>query len=100
MTPRALTVPSACVVFLFSAAAVGVGQTLASPQVPPAVYVRIDDQLLDVGDQLSLPSGASKPQGATLDSNSFGWRFKFNGWDSGVVPIEFALTVGSYRVAT
>jgi hypothetical protein len=62
--------------------------------VEPARYVSIDDQLFDVAGQALLAvDGRSRPQGTTLDNDSVTWVSKFNGWEAGVIPIEFASDV-------
>ena len=63
----------------------------SAPLVPPAVPLRIDDQLFDVAESVDRDGTIkTRPQGATTDSAGFGWRTKFQGWDGGVVPIRFA----------
>lgn len=67
-------------------------QSAQPPELPPPpTYLRIDDQFFDVTDTPGARAGSiARPQGGTVDSNAFGWRFKYAGWDAGVVPIEFA----------
>jgi hypothetical protein len=60
----------------------------------PPQYVVIDDQLFDVaGETLSAGEGRFRPQGATLDNDSVTWVGKFNGWEAGIIPVEFAADV-------
>jgi len=78
----------------------GHGQTAepTAPLVPPATNIVIGDQLIDstsvieAGRPVDLTPGSRflKPRGATVDSNGFGWRIKFSGWDAGVIPIQFS----------
>lgn len=64
------------------------------PDVAPATYLHIDDEDLDVtGLEVSVDSDnlfRIRPQGAPVDSNSLNWNQKYNGWEAGVMPIEFA----------
>ena len=61
---------------------------LRGPDVPPARYMVIDDELLDVAGLTDVMK-TSKPQGATLDSDFVTGNMKFNGWEGGVIPVEF-----------
>ena len=75
------------------------GPPPATPLIPPPATVVIDDQLIDVTGAVAIgehtpriEAGSRvrfKPQGVTVDSDAFPLRLKFNGWDGGVVPIEF-----------
>jgi hypothetical protein len=54
----------------------------------------------DQTDQIDVTAGDKlRPQGATVDSNAFGWRFKFQGWEGGVLPVEFAPDVSDAQRA-
>src|SRR5262245_60176377 len=55
-------------------------------------FLVVDDQLCDVTGALGMP-GESRATGATLDNDSVTWTSKFNGWEAGVIPIEFASDV-------
>ena len=68
-----------------------------SPLPAPASYVMIDDMLFDVGDRASLAPGTIVPLGATLDSNDVTWNQKYQGWEAGVVPIEFDGSISQAR---
>ena len=62
--------------------------------VSPARYVVIDDQLFDVTGMPDVGGPArSRPQGVTLDSDAVTGNLKFQGWEGGVIPIEFASDV-------
>lgn len=74
--------------------------TAKDPALPAeAAYVMIDDQLFDVGDRVPNGGGRILPQGATLDSQNVTWFAKYNGWEAGVVPIEFDASVTAARRA-
>ena len=62
-----------------------------------AAYVQIDDELFDVGDRVPNGDGKILPLGATVDSKDVTWLAKYNGWEAGVVPVEFAPTVTPVR---
>jgi hypothetical protein len=63
----------------------------ATRLVPASQLVLVDDQVFDVAGQAqATPGGRSGTFGATLDHDSVTWLSKFNGWDAGVIPIEFA----------
>jgi hypothetical protein len=64
------------------------------PGSPPERYYAIDDQMFDISG-LASPDEVikSRPQGVTLDSDSVTWNMKFNGWEAGVIPVEFAADV-------
>jgi Astacin (Peptidase family M12A) len=65
-----------------------------STELPPPQYVVIDDQVFDLaGQTLAGAEGRFRPQGATLDNDSVTWVGKFNGWEAGIIPIEFASDV-------
>lgn len=62
--------------------------------LPAPEYLVIDDQLFDIAGQ--TPPAADlrvRPLGATLDNDNVTWVGKFNGWEAGVIPIEFASDV-------
>ena len=67
---------------------------LRGPDVPAARYAVIDDEFFDIA-SASNAEAALKPQGATVDSNTLTGSAKFNGWDGGVIPIEFDAGVTS-----
>ena len=100
MTGYRLSIAAATVVALLAALTSHAQEAVQRPEplVPLPAYVVVDDQLIDVTDAVSVggqprvEAGSRvtfKPQGVTLDSNAFGWRVKFSGWDGGVLPIEF-----------
>ena len=60
-------------------------------------YVMIDDMLFDVTDRVPDRAGQIMPLGATLDSNSVTWNQKYNGWEGGVMPIEFDGSISQAR---
>jgi hypothetical protein len=60
-----------------------------TPQPSEPAYVMIDDMLFDVTDRMPGRAGQIMPLGATLDSNDVTWNQKYNGWEAGVIPIEF-----------
>ena len=73
-------------------------QVAKNPTLPAeAAYVMIDDQLFDVGDRVPDGGGRILPQGATLDSQNVTWFAKYNGWEAGVVPIEFDASITPAR---
>jgi hypothetical protein len=79
-----------------SAIAQGRDPHLVGPAgVPAARYVALGDQLIDVvGTQDS--GSRSRTLGATVDSTTIG-SIKFNGWDAGVVPVEFDAGISQER---
>ena len=61
------------------------------PELPPPLYLNVDDQLFDVSGITDGGGPArNRPQGVTLDSDSVTGNLKFGGWEGGVIPIEFA----------
>jgi len=67
---------------------------------PPPTYVEIGDQLFDVTDPADTASpNALRPHGASVDSNAFGWRVKFQGWEGGVIPVDFAADISDAQRA-
>ncbi|HYB96028.1 MAG TPA: M12 family metallopeptidase [Vicinamibacterales bacterium] len=75
------------------------GQVLdkLSPPAAGPTYVMIDDQLFDVSDRINLGGGRILPLGATVDSNSITWNQKYNGWEAGVIPVEFDGSISQSR---
>ena len=51
--------------------------------------VAIDDQLFETA-AIAAGREAARAQGVTLDNDSVTWFVKFNAWEAGVIPIEFA----------
>jgi hypothetical protein len=74
--------------------------TAKDPALPrEAAYMMIDDQLFDVGDRVPNGGGRILPLGATLDNQTVTWASKYNGWEAGVVPIEFDASITQARRA-
>jgi hypothetical protein len=67
------------------------------PASPGPAYVMVDDMLFDVTDRVPDRAGEIMPLGATLDSNDVTWNQKYNGWEAGVVPIEFDGSISQAR---
>jgi Astacin (Peptidase family M12A) len=62
--------------------------------VAPPQLVVVDDQVFDIAGQPSPASeGRLKPLGATLDNDAVTWVSKYNGWEAGIIPVEFASDV-------
>lgn len=72
-------------------------QERLSPLPAEAAYVMIDDQLFDVGDRVANGGGRIMPLGATVDSENVTWNQKYNGWEAGVMPIEFDGSISQSR---
>ena len=68
-----------------------------SPLPAEAAYVMVDDQLFDVGDRVAIGGGTILPLGATLDNEDVTWNQKYNGWEAGVIPIEFDGSISQSR---
>lgn len=62
--------------------------------VASSKYVSVDDQLFDVAEpSSSFADGRVGTEGATLDHDSVTWIAKYNGWEAGVIPVDFAADV-------
>jgi hypothetical protein len=70
--------------------------TFRGPDVAPAHYFVIDDELFDIATG-AVATTTPKPQGATIDSNALTGNLKFNGWEGGVIPIEFDGSISTAR---
>lgn len=68
----------------------------AAPPIEPA-YVMVDDMLFDVTDRAPSLAGHIVPFGATVDSNDVTWNQKYNGWEAGVMPVEFDGSISQAR---
>ena len=72
--------------------------TLGAPDVTPARYVRIDDEWFDIGGTPKVSESlTARPQGATVDSDFLSGNVKYNGWEAGVIPIEFDANISQTR---
>src|SRR5438105_9819922 len=95
--PRTSLLSALLVVGMQSAGAQSPGGALRGPDVPPARYAVIDDELFDIATSADGSAGRLKPHGATVDSNALTGNAKFSGWEAGVLPIEFDATVSTAR---
>jgi hypothetical protein len=68
-----------------------------APLPSDPAYVMVDDMLFDVTDRVPDRAGQIMPLGATVDSNSVTWNQKYNGWEAGVMPIEFDASIPETR---
>ncbi len=68
-----------------------------TPLPPAPAYVMVDDMLFDVTDRVPDRTGQIMPLGATLDSNEVTWNQKYNGWEAGVIPVEFDGSISQAR---
>jgi hypothetical protein len=69
------------------------GRGFSPGQLPPDM-VAIDDQLFDAA-QLTETKAVLRKQGVTVDNDTVTWLVKFNAWEAGVIPVEFADEVPS-----
>jgi hypothetical protein len=75
-------------------------QQSKDPHTPVAsepAYVIVDDMLFDVTDRMPGMAGKIVPLGATVDSNDVTWNQKYNGWEAGVMPVEFDGSISQAR---
>jgi len=68
-----------------------------SPVSTAPAYVMVDDMLFDVTDRVPDRAGEIMPLGVTLDSNDVTWNQKYNGWEAGVMPVEFDESISQAR---